>query len=281
MASGVMTARPAETGALPVLRRVVLFALIALAGYLAVRLVLAIVAPESRFEPVELAAPVQASATAPQSYDFSYNPFSAGDATETVETPDVTEAPSTEDAPETTLNLTLTGLRAGPNGSAFIQTPDGQADNYYVGDEIMNGVYLREVRVDHIVIDVNGQVQKLTSEDAKNARREGANAAPSRGAGKLSTLKSVSPEDLITKFEIRAQLDMDGERQGVTLKPRSPGVSIEDYGFETGDIFTSIAGQALTSGFPDIVALRRAIQPGRPVVVQILRDGAPMSITVG
>ncbi len=281
MVSGVQTARPTESGLLPAVRHFVLLVLLALAGYLAVRLLLAVVSPESRFEPIELAAPAQAAADAPKSYDFSYNPFAAGDAVDGVEASTVTEAPSTDDAPETTLNLTLTGLRAGPNGSAFIQTPDGQADNYYVGDEIMNGVYLREVRVDHIVLDVNGQAQKLTSEDAKNARRDDANAAPSQGSGKLSTLKSVSPADLIKKFEIIPYLGTDMKRQGVRLKARSPGVSLMDYGFKDDDVFTSIAGQSLTAGFPDPVALSRALQPGRPVVVQFIRDGAPMSITIG
>ena len=258
-------------------RMVVLAVLLLLAGYLALRLVLALLSPESRHRPVQLAAPVQAQASGPVAYDFSYNPFTAGDAAEDAP---VEAAPATDDAPETTLNLVLTGQRAGPNGSAFIRTPDGNADNYYVGDEVMSGVYLRDVRSDHIVIDVNGQAQRLTSEDAKANARD-ARTAPPSGSARLSTLKSVTAQDFITKFDLQPALDGDLQRLGVKLVPRSPATKLSDYGLKSGDIFTSVAGVDLTRGFPDPVALSRAVQPGRPAVVQLIRDGRPMSITIG
>lgn len=246
---------------------------VVLAVWLAVRLVIAIMAPDSLFVPVRSeVSPVRQVAT-DRDYDFSFNPFIAGDETDIVAPVD-----TGTDAPETTLNLQLKGLRAGENGSAFIRTPDGNEDNYYIDDDILSGVILRGVFPDYVLIDVNGQRQRLTTEDAKVARNAADQARRNRS---LSTLRTVDAADLFSKVQIVPNLDRQLNRNGVILKPRSAGVDLSDFGFQDGDVITSVAGVSLTSGLPDVADIRRRIRPGQPVRVSLIRDGAPLTLTIG
>lgn len=266
-------------GTLVWVRRALLAALTALAAWLLVRLIVGLVAPSSLYETVliESAGPSQ-TASNTVDYDFSYNPFVAGEAD-----PVVVEAPDlSEDAPETTLNLQLNGLRAGTNGSAYIRTPNGQEDTFYIGEEIMAGVILRGVFPTHVLIEVNGQRQRLTTEDAKAARADARRAPSGRASGQaLQTLRAPDATTLLSQMQIVAALDADMNRVGIKLRPRSSGVDLESYGLREDDTLTRFAGQSLASGLPDLAALRRAVSPGRPVQVDIIRDGQPMTITIG
>lgn len=258
------------------MRRLLLGAGFALAAWLLVRILVAIAAPSSLWEPVLVSTSAMPQPSVTTRYDVSYNPFAAGDPvevmTERVETRD--------DAPETTLNLQLKGLRSGENGTAFIRTPDGQEDNIYVDEEVMPGVILRAVFPDYVLIDVNGQTQRLTTDDAKADRRAG-NSTASRPATSLQTLRSADASTLLSQVQIIPSFDTSMTRNGVVVKPRSSAVELSDFGLRDGDIITRLAGQSLVSGLPDIAALRRLVSSGRPVVVDLLRDGQPMTITIG
>lgn len=257
------------------IRRALALILTIMAVILVVRLVIALLAPKSLWEPVQtVSAPAVQAATA-RDYDFSNNPFVGGG--REAEVAEIVIDPGT-DAPETTLNLELKGLRAGSNGSAFIRTPDGNEDNFYIDDEVMSGVILRGVFPDYILLDVNGQRQRLTTEEAK-AARAGANQAAR--AQSLSTLRTVDASDFLSKVQIIPQLNRQMERVGVSVKPRSAGVDLSDFGLQDGDIITSLAGVSLTSGFPDMADLRRRIRPGQPVRLTLLREGQPMTLTIG
>lgn len=256
-------------------RRVLLLAFTALAVWLMVRLVLALSAPSSLWEPVLVAGPAPTLAAGTRTYDFTYNPFAAGDSDG-----DTTPIADTgDDAPETTLNLQLKGLRSGENGTAFIRTPDGQEDNVYIGEEIMPGVFLRGVFPTHVLIDVNGQTQRLTTEDAKDARR-GSPAAPERSGG-LQTIRTADASALLSQVQIIPSFDTSMNRNGVMVKPRTSAIDLSAFGLQDGDIITRFAGQSVVSGLPDIGALRRSAGAGRQVVVDIIRDGQPMTITIG
>lgn len=258
-------------------RRVLLASLTALAVGLCVRLVLALMAPSSLWSPVLVAAPAPTLTASARTYDFSYNPFAAGD-TSTEVAPAVDTG---DDAPETTLNLELKGLRSGENGTAFIRTPDGQEDNVYIGEEIMPDVFLRGVFPTHVLIDVNGQTQRLTMDDAKAARRRGATSTASVRSGGLSTIRSADAASLLSQIQIIPSFDLNMNRNGVMIKPRTSAIDLSAFGLKDGDIITRFAGQSVVSGLPDIGVLRRSAGSGRPVMVDLIRDGQPMSITIG
>ena len=268
------------TPSLAWLRRGLLIAFSALAAWLAVRLVLALMSPQSLWEPVDLPVPVAAAGPAADTeYDFTFNPFAAGDAEAATEP---VEQPLNADAPETTLNLTLKGLRAGQNGSAFIRRPDGDEDNYYVDDQLLDRVFLRGVFPDHVLIEVNGEIQRLTTEEAKQAQRNARFDAPARPQNDpYRSVRPVDAQSLLRQVNIIPYLDSDQQRVGVRISPRSGGIDLTDYGLRADDIITTFAGQSLTTGLPDLVALRRRVTAGQPVSVSLIRDGQPMTITIG
>lgn len=257
------------------MRQALLVAFTVLAVWLMVRLVLALSAPSSVWEPVLVAGPAPAMTIASQTYDFTYNPFAAGDSVGETTVP----VDTGNDAPETTLNLQLKGLRSGENGTAFIRTPDGQEDNVYVGEEIMSGVFLRGVFPTHVLIDVNGQTQRLTTEDAKAVRSQGT-PAPSR-RGDLQTIRSADAVALLSQVKIIPSFDIDMNRNGVMIEPRTSAINLSTFGLQKGDILTRFGGESLVGGLPDLGALRRRAGTGRPVTVDFIRNGQPMSITIG
>lgn len=261
-------------GGLVWLRRACLAVVAMLAAFLAVRLVLAVVAPTSLWEPVLVAGPSQTVVQADGPYDFSYNPFEVGDE---VAQPVVEPMPGT-DAPETTLNLVLVGLRSGENGTAFIRTPDNQDNNYYVDDEVMPGVVLQGVFPGYVLIRVNGQTQRLTMEEPQ---LQGQTNPRASDRGNLQTLRTVDAQTLLSQARFSVVEDETGARIGVAIDPRTPALDLSAYGLQRGDVITRFAGQSLASGLPDVSALRRIASSGRPVDVDIIRDGKPMTLTIG
>lgn len=255
-------------------RRVSLAVVTMLGVYLLVRLGLAILSPSSLWSPVLVAAPPQSVSVPTGSYDFSYNPFEVGDDT----SEEGVAPPPGTDAPETTLNLTLVGLRSGENGTAFIRTPDNQDKNYYIDDEIMPGVVLNGVFPNYVLIRVNGQTQRLTMDDARDQRQAGQASPPRAG---LQTLRTADAQTLLSQARLSVAMDDNGNRIGVSIEPRTPALNLTSYGLQQGDIITRFAGQNLSSGLPDMSVLRRVANSGRPVDVDILRDGKPMTITIG
>ena len=63
-----------------------------------------------------------------------------------------------------------------------------------------------------------------------------------------------------------------------TLRIRS-GSELDTLGLKNGDVLTEINGVALTT--PEAVAsLKQAMTSGEAMTIQLLRDGAPLSLTV-
>lgn len=68
-------------------------------------------------------------------------------------------------APETSLNLQLDGLRMSDEatfaGTAIVRTPNGQTQNYQIGDEIIAGVTLERILSDRVIINRDGANETL------------------------------------------------------------------------------------------------------------------------
>ena len=88
-------------------------------------------------------------------FDYSFDPFHPGSEI---------DAPVDlgEDAPETTLDLTLIGRRSGDNGTAILRLPDNSQSVFRIEDEILPGVVLKSVNVDFIAIAQDGRLERLT-----------------------------------------------------------------------------------------------------------------------
>ena len=72
-----------------------------------------------------------------------------------------------DDLPETQLQLTLQGTGVDPQNaklsSAIIASPDSNNANiYHIGDTLPGGALIKDILFDRIVIDNNGELQKLS-----------------------------------------------------------------------------------------------------------------------
>lgn len=88
----------------------------------------------------------------------------------------------------TSLSLKLFGIRmneASGQGSAIIAGPDGIQSSVGVGDEIVAGVKLKAVTIDHVVIDRGGTEETLYLDQSQAAPVATPGAAPAPGAAPL------------------------------------------------------------------------------------------------
>lgn len=71
-----------------------------------------------------------------------------------------------DDLPETQLQLTLQGTGVSPQdsklSSAIISSPGGKAHIYHVGENVPGDAMIKDILFDRIVIDNNGELQKLS-----------------------------------------------------------------------------------------------------------------------
>lgn len=248
-------------------------AFILLAVYWLTRAVLGYVAPESLWtEPQEIVLPAPvSSAGGPQSFSFGFDAF--GRESAAPDTPKVVG----EDAPETSLNLTLTGLRAGVNGSAFLKTPDNKQKIYRAGDEVITGVTLETIAAHYIVLSVNGRLERLTFErEQKNTLM--INPAVNNTGGTAPKTSPLSVSKLMSSVSIRPVRE-GSVMIGYRISPRGTAINLPDYGLQNGDVLTRVGNQDLTRGRPDVARIIR--NGNKPVQVSILRNGTPMTLTIG
>lgn len=96
----------------------------------------------------------------------------------------------------TSLSLKLFGIRmneASGQGSAIIAGPDGIQSSVGVGDEIVAGVKLKAVAIDHVVIDRGGTDETLYLDQSQAAPVATPGAAPNAGASTGAAPLPVQP----------------------------------------------------------------------------------------
>ncbi len=72
--------------------------------------------------------------------------------------------PGLAGVPQTTLDLKLQGLFVGPTqeqSRVLIAGSDGKGKLYAVGDKLPNGVLVKEILVDGVMLEVEGELEKL------------------------------------------------------------------------------------------------------------------------
>lgn len=263
--------------------------LLAALVYVLVRAILTFIAPQSLWKPLPNAAskaPI-AQMGASRSHDFSFDPFHPAAAAQ------IAPLDIGEDAPETTLNLKLFGLRASTDliaGSAVLQTPDRVQKNYQVGEEIISGVTLTSVSKDYIVLSQNGRLERLTFE--RGAESFLANVAPETSTQraripnpnflarkKAPTAERFKPEDLLSSVTI-LPVAKDGVVTGYAVTPKYGNVDLSLFGLEPGDIITKIGAADLTQGRPEIGPLMASLSQAKSARLTIIRGGETIIVKV-
>jgi general secretion pathway protein C len=193
------------------------------------------------------------------------------------------------DAPDTTLNLTLTGILFGEgniDGQAIISSTRGQEKTYRIGQAVENadGATLAAVYADRVLLDRSGRLETLRLPKELTA------AAPSRATTPMlapaaqqpnGTLRQVISENAsrLTDIVRLAPHVQEGQVVGFRVNPGRDRATFEALGLQAGDVVTDINGTVLNDpaqGLQVFEALGETTQAN----VTVLRNGVPQVIVV-
>lgn len=211
--------------------------------------------------------------------------------------PPASSAPAAnEPMPETQLNLQLRGVVASAEpGTAFaiVADPGGIENFYKVGDALPGGAELKEVHAQHIVLARNGRFEIL-----RLPQQELVSPGPTAGlvGGIGETVQpSVAPDAGAAMRQLRDQFVQNpqvlanllqgepfndgGQLVGYRVRPGRDAALFAKFGLQSGDVIVAINGISITDP-QGRLELMRSIDSAEEVSVDLLRDGAPLSVIV-
>jgi general secretion pathway protein C len=206
-------------------------------------------------------------------------------------------------APETKLNLTLTGVVASTtedDGAAVIANRNNQS-TYGIGEKIEGTqATLSRVFADRVIISNRGAKETLMldgidfSKISTQADPTNSNAAflpanqtiPKNIVKTLAqgpSLESIAqlrdqPEKFIDFINV-APFRSDGELQGYRVSPGKDAALFNDTGLQSGDVITYINGLDLTQPREAVEAMQ-ALRQSDSLVIAVLRNDQPMTLSL-
>jgi len=185
-----------------------------------------------------------------------------------------------EDVADTSLNLKLTGTTA-PD-LAIIEGSDRKQNGYGLGDEISNGVTLESVHSGYVILNRDGNREKLSLERTESGLNGGGTATPAsattRNAVRQVSVGAVNPADLLRQISVTPHKE-GGRMIGYKIEGRS-GFNLKQLGFRDGDIVTRVGSQNLNKeGLNLGNTVVSAMAEGNPTA-QIMRRGRRMTIRI-
>ena len=215
------------------------------------------------------------------------------------EAPVVQATPVETDAPETTLNLTLTGVVSSSDveSGAAIILHQGTQMTYGVGEKIDGtNATLRQVLADRVIIrnGVRDETLMLDGVDFKSparpAQQQTARSTPAAtGRKATNTAKTVSAEAAAASEALRAQpenftdyiaispMNQDGALIGYQVKPGRDPALFEAAGLKNGDIVVQINGMDLTDPQQAMDAMSE-MRSAQSIELTVMRDGSYATI---
>lgn len=289
----------ALTRALPVITRrlrgrllpfAVFLGLLVLAAYLAARLTWQLAAPSAALARTEHTAVATSSRNPAR--DRAAQIAAAhlfGTAAETA------QQLAAQNAPETSLDLTLLGVAAGRSGApsqAIIASGNSAQNTYPVGATLPGGAVIRDILPDRVVLAHNGHLENLSlpmagtsllsakmsfgSSDSASAPQRSPNA-PS--AAQVRRDIEQHPQTLADFMRLRPQVH-NGHLQGYRVFPGEyPGL-FREAGLQPGDIVTQVNGIALNNPGNSLRGISRLRNAKGPVHLVVLRQGKTVDVTV-
>lgn len=182
------------------------------------------------------------------------------------------------DAPETNLDLSLFGIRAGTEqalGSAIIRTPDGKQSSFAVGESVVSGVRLERVLPDRVILSRAGLRESLFL--VPQEKRTGltiAGAQPATPANEQSAIATRSPISvLLSRITLRPRVQAGAINGFYVLDEKQSGI-LNGTQLQPGDVIMSVEGVRLVSAerIKDVV---EELETATQVRVGIERDGLP------
>jgi len=250
--------------------------------YLLAKSTISFISPSSAWVPLRLDIKNSESSLIPdkETFKFEVDPFNR----KLTDGP-ITQMQIVQDAPETTLNLVLTGMISGPNGIAILKKSDEKQKSYKVGELIYPGVVLQSVQKNYIIIDVDGKIQRLTfnREEITGLSYRNDDLKSNKGLNKESLVTRSSDFDVDLLFQNLSlrRVSEAGKLRGYSIKQNQPNMDLTKLGFLKKDIITAIDGVDITSGSPNFVKLFEQSRKSGNVVMTIIRNGKTKKIKIG
>ena len=211
-----------------------------------------------------------------------------------------------QNAPDTSLNLTLSGVLALGNGEGFaiIQDETKKHKYYHIDDEVTSGVTLHSVFADYVLLSRSGRTEKLSLPKASDKGFSKVNSPPTRTTPtassaisrkikantqtapdqqpSLSNLKqqlTKNPSSLAKYISISSANDEDtGEFVGYKVKPNgSSSILFDELGLVEGDVITTINEISLDNPNKATQAFQKLVSASQ-LEMTVLRSGTEINL---
>lgn len=252
--------------------------------------------PGERYDALAPVASTGAGATAPSAptnFAVLRDSHLFGEApaqTEVVAAPPPTEI---EDAPNTTLNLRLSGVVVRENNAvseAMIAAGNQPDELYRVGEAIEggNGATLHRVFADRVILNRNGRLETLRRPDETStapgvrrspiARAPSPVPTPSENPAPLRQVISDNASKLTNIMRFAPHVE-GGQVIGFRVTPGQDADAFAGLGLEPGDVVTDINGLALDDPSRGLQAFE-ALGESTMANVTIMRNGTPQVLVI-
>jgi len=195
------------------------------------------------------------------------------------------------DAPDTSLNLKLTGVIPQifnehlEQSEAMIQSGNQPDQRYRVGETIegAGGATLHHVYHDRVILNRNGRLETLRLPEELTSRANSATgrpAAPMPGTDQSSLRQVISANASRLTDIIRLAPHVEGGQVvGFRINPGREAETFDALGLRAGDVVTDINGLALNDPSRGLQAFE-ALGETTMANVTVLRDGSPQVIVI-
>ena len=194
--------------------------------------------------------------------------------------------------PETRLNLTLKGLLAATPmemGSAIIaKGKNGKEDIFSVGDKMPGGILVKEIHVDHVLLERNGRLEKLMLQKDSGEVSLTSGRSYSMPASSARTpaaaLKEIRSNILknptsFGDYALPMIVKENGRQVGYRLQPQKKGQMLAELGIQPSDVITQINGVKLDKAQNGIKALRQ-LSTARNLNIVVKRNGVEVPLNI-
>jgi general secretion pathway protein C len=204
------------------------------------------------------------------------------------------QKPKPVEAPETRLQLTLSGLFASDDpqeARAIIGDPGGQEQSYAVGDPLPGGATLSEIYADRIILKRGGGFETLRL--PRDQSVAGAPRVSHRDAMRLNTSRGDNRAAAFERYrqEIKQNpatflnyvrvtpYKQDGRFVGFALQEGPKAEAFTELGLSPGDVVTAINGVQIETPADGMRAMQ-ALGEGDSVNVTLLRNGVETTLNL-
>lgn len=198
-------------------------------------------------------------------------------------------------APETSLNLRLKGLRAMSNvndgatnqAMAIILTPDNTSKIYHIGDTIIDGVTLERVLPDRALINRRGERETLMMDSSAGSLSvlsrpdqegmiEGPPAVTANMASAPTTGAQTIDRALASSLSFNTIVE-GGNLIGYKLDTGANPEAFSRLGIQTGDLLTALNGDQI--GDIEIQDILSRLSGTGNISLTLERDGRPQTLS--